>query len=639
MKAICTLIFVLLAGTAYGQSKLRPCAGLDKTLWGSCFGTFIYNANNQLKGSKYVGEFNGPSFDGQGTLFRVDGSIGLGEWKSDKPHGKFIEYRADGSIERSGIFVNGKLTQPQYIDPNSFTSISRNSTAPAVSDSPRQTIAIATETCERTYQLIDSLKKIHCLDKFSISKKIIKNHNKTLIDLVKNSLCWSLAIPTEASCNIIGFSSAWPSHCGMSLTMELRNKEALDRCEVTGCKCSLVISSNDIVDDQLFFSYATPDINLVVKDNTLKKIGPDINKNFESENKQLVNKPSGLSILVTNTNPDLNGEFTLNIKVDSILKNLKVNNKEIPVSQDFFYKLNRLATIGQESHFVVEAEDINGNKANQTLSVMRKLNLSNTVFAELSPLDIVKSNKKDAVAILIGIEKYKNLPKADFANSDARVFYDYAIRALGIDPENIKLLVDQDAEQAEILRTLKSWLPARVRPSTNIFLYYSGHGLPTSDGKGLYLLPVGADKDFVDRTSLLQAEINSLLQAAKAKSVTIFLDSCYSGTGRTGETIVANARPISLKLSESVFPPEFNVISASQNDQISSSSPDLKHGIFSYYLMKGMEGDADINKDGIVSFGEMHSYLTEKVTKHSSMDNRIQIPQFLGDPNKVLISR
>ena len=102
---------------------------------------------------------------------------------------------------------------------------------------------------------------------------------------------------------------------------------------------------------------------------------------------------------------------------------------------------------------------------------------------------------------------------------------------------------------------------------------------------------------------------------------------------------MANARPISLKLSEAVFPPEFNVISASQSDQISSSSPDLKHGIFSYYLMKGMEGNADINKDGIVTFGEMHSYVTEQVSKHAGMVNRIQIPQFFGDPNKVLISR
>ena len=101
MKTFYTLILVLLAGTAYGQSNLPDCKHYAGQIdfRGRCFGTYIYNTNDQFKGSKYVGEFSGSSFDGQGTLFRVDGSIWLGEWKSDKPHGKFIEYRADGSIE------------------------------------------------------------------------------------------------------------------------------------------------------------------------------------------------------------------------------------------------------------------------------------------------------------------------------------------------------------------------------------------------------------------------------------------------------------------------------------------------------------------------------------------------------------
>jgi hypothetical protein len=46
------------------------------------------------------------------------------------------------------------------------------------------------------------------------------------------------------------------------------------------------------------------------------------------------------------------------------------------------------------------------------------------------------------VAIIIGIADYKNLPRADYANDDARAFYDYAIRGLGVRAENIKLLVD-----------------------------------------------------------------------------------------------------------------------------------------------------------------------------------------------------
>jgi len=499
--------------------------------------------------------------------------------------------------------------------------------------------AFSAETCEMSYQLTDSLKKIHCLDKFSFSKKKYKNYDKTIIEAAKSSRCWSLAIPIEESCNAIGFSSVYPVHCGRLEAAEIRNRNALGMCQAAGCKCSLVIAANDIIDSQLFFSYAMRDNDLMANNTQLKETEPSVNKSLDIEIRQSVDKSNKFNILITNSNPDLNGEFTLTIKSDSKLSKLKVNNKEIPISQDFQYNLKRLATIGQETQFVVEAEDINGNKATQTLGVIRKLKQFNTVFNELSPVDIVRASKKDAIAILIGIEKYKSLPKADFANSDARVFYDYAVRALGVDPENIKLLVDQEAEQAEILRTLKLWLPARVKPTTDIFVYYSGHGLPTSDGKGLYLLPVGVDKDFIDRTAILHTEINTLLQSAKAKSVTIFLDSCYSGTARSGETLVANARPISLKMNEAVFPTDFNVISASQSDQISSSSAELKHGIFSYYLMKGMEGEADLNKDGKITFGEMHSYLTDQVSKHAGMSNRVQNPQFQGDPSKILVSK
>jgi uncharacterized caspase-like protein len=137
----------------------------------------------------------------------------------------------------------------------------------------------------------------------------------------------------------------------------------------------------------------------------------------------------------------------------------------------------------------------------------------------------------------------------------------------------------------------------------------------------------------------MQAEINAAIQSAKPRSVIVFLDSCYSGQARTGETLVASARPVALKAVKQLFPDSFAVFSASQNDQISSSSPDLKHGIFSYYLMRGMEGDADANRDGKITAGEMQAYLLEQVTRQAGMQNRIQQPQLIGDSNRVLVGR
>lgn len=94
-----------------------------------------------------------------------------------------------------------------------------------------------------------------------------------------------------------------------------------------------------------------------------------------------------------------------------------------------------------------------------------------------------------------------------------------------------------------------------------------------------------------------------------------------------------------MKLEKQLFPESFTVISASKADQTSSSSSDLKHGIFSYYLMRGMEGDADINRDGRITAGEMHTYLTEQMARQAGMMNRQQVPQLIGDANRVLVGQ
>ena len=102
---------------------------------------------------------------------------------------------------------------------------------------------------------------------------------------------------------------------------------------------------------------------------------------------------------------------------------------------------------------------------------------------------------------------------------------------------------------------------------------------------------------------------------------------------------LASARPVSIKVDENAYPSNFSVISASANSQISSSSPDLKHGIFSYYLMKGMEGDADQDGDGKITLGEMQAFLADKVPRYAMKTNRKQEPQMVGDANRVLMTR
>ena len=347
---------------------------------------------------------------------------------------------------------------------------------------------------------------------------------------------------------------------------------------------------------------------------------------------------ASIAIQASASPPDAFGEVTLTIRTNADTSSLKLNGDELGGKADGVYTAKRVARAGQETKFTVVARDLYGNTDTKVLTVSRPLSEAKESFAELNAANLRPQRGRDAVAIVIGIQDYLRVPKAEFAKDDAQAFYDYALR-LGIKPENINMMLDSKADDVSIVKAFKNWLPSRVtKDKTDVYVFFSGHGLPSDDGK-LYLLPYGVDKDLLERTAVAQKEVVNLLQAARPKSVTMFIDSCYSGQTRGGEQLLANAKPVSIMVSEKAYPDNFTVMSASASSQISSSSPDLKHGIFSYYLMKGLEGDADYNKDGTITIGKLQSYLSEKVPRFAMKMNRTQEPQLVGDSARVLVSK
>ena len=348
---------------------------------------------------------------------------------------------------------------------------------------------------------------------------------------------------------------------------------------------------------------------------------------------------STLSLSASASQPDSHGVVTLTITTNSDTASLKINGDEAGGRSDGRYSVRKFAQVGN-TKFDVVAVDRSGNIESQTVTVIRKPADSTARFAALNPIGLSARLPRDAVAIIIGIQDYRRVPKAEFASNDARVFYDYAIRGLGVRPENVKLLTDDQADDVAILGAFKNWLPLKSRKAkTDVYVFYSGHGYPSDDGSSLYFLPHGVDRQFLDRTAIKQSEIVSALQAVSPRSVTLFLDACYSGQSRTGETLLAGARPILIQPKAATFPSNFTVLSASAPEQIASSSPDLKHGIFSYFLMKGMEGEADQNKDGAITVQEMQAYLSDAVGRKAMSINRTQQPQLAGDQSKVLVTR
>ena len=262
------------------------------------------------------------------------------------------------------------------------------------------------------------------------------------------------------------------------------------------------------------------------------------------------------------------------------------------------------------------------------------------VYEELNPIKINGYKSDNKVAIIIGIEKYiylENL-EAPFANRDASAFREYTSRALGVKSSNIKLLLDNKANRPQILEALKIWLPKIARGGKKeIYIFFAGHGLASFDGKDLFILPHDGNSSLLSDTAITRNEIIKLIQRVEPKTVTMFFDTCYSGQTRDEQMLVSDLRSIIIEAAKQDTPDNFTIFSASGSKQVSGSIKEAKHGIFSYFLMKGLEGKADSNNDKQITNGELIAYLKTNVSKEALSQNREQDPMLVGNANKVIM--
>jgi hypothetical protein len=593
-------------------------------------------------GNKYVGEYKDGEMNGLGMLTVTDGGWYYGEWQNNKPQGQGIKFYSRSGERKEGIWENNNFIREAKVNLPAINNNTATNTDRTDIDRKRQHLAEERRRLEENKRQHEQAKYV---GEYKDGKKsgqgthTFANGDKYVGEF------WDDMYNGQGVFTFVNGDQQegiWENnkfiHEVKVNLQNLNNDTAIntDRSDIDRERQQLAEERRRLEEERRQQDRQTATVHESQRQQLAeerRRLEEDKRQHEQAKSSQRIN------LQVTHTQPTSDGSFLIEVKTNADTASLKIDGKEEGGKADGNYSIKRIARAGQASSFKIIATDVYGNTDIKSITISRTIVDSKVTYVALNPAQVRQQSTRDAVAIIIGIADYKSLPKADFANDDARAFYDYAIRALGIKPENIKLLVDSDAEEVEIMRTFRNWLPSKVRSTTDVYVFYSGHGLPTADGQGLYLIPPRAARDLIDDTAIPFSKINAALQSAKPKSVTMILDACYSGQARSGETLVASARPVQLKTENRLFPENFTVITASQNDQISSSNPDLQHGIFSYYLMKGMEGEADANRDGKITLGEMQAYLVENVGRQAGMMNRKQEPQLVGDANRVLVGR
>ena len=213
------------------------------------------------------------------------------------------------------------------------------------------------------------------------------------------------------------------------------------------------------------------------------------------------------------------------------------------------------------------------------------------------------------LAVGIGAYRDDQIPPRKFAAQDAELVAGYFQSIGGMPGENVRLLQDKRALRADIEEAVLDWLPSKATPDSIIIVYFAGQALVSPAGE-TFLVPYEGTRNSAARLYRLKD-----LQAALGKLKTRLTLLIFDGSAlRLGADNKAKGK------TASAAGPQWEVGSRNIVRLIATSGfqaglePDkLKHGLFTYYLLRGLKGEADENGDGEVSLGELASYLSDSV--------------------------
>jgi len=264
---------------------------------------------------------------------------------------------------------------------------------------------------------------------------------------------------------------------------------------------------------------------------------------------------------------------------------------------------------------------------------------------EYTPLARQPENKH-AVAVIIGNKVYADkVPAVSFAHNDADAMRDFLINQLGYRDGNIIDL--RDASQAKFTavfgseKSHKGKLFGYVRPNkSDVTVFYSGHGVPGSNDKRGYLLPVDGDPDLAEFNGYPIDLLFRNLAKIESRSMTVFLDACFSGNTPKG-MLLRSASGISITPRMPAATGKMVVVTAARGDQLASWDEAARQGLFTKHLLRALKGAADGedygNGDGKVTLGEVQTYLDDEMTYQARRQyGRAQQVWAQGDPGVVL---
>ena len=231
-----------------------------------------------------------------------------------------------------------------------------------------------------------------------------------------------------------------------------------------------------------------------------------------------------------------------------------------------------------------------------------------------------KTLRPRVFAVVVGISDYQGTElDLSYSDRDAQLFYNHLRSAMPAEMAAGKsvLLLNERATLSNINAALSDVF-STSSPNDFIIFYFSGHG------------SVGQFVPYNHSFGLSHQDLKNYFKNTEAKFRLVVADACFSGSiGTPNQTSVSD--------TQDLFDSRLAVIMSSKPDQTSLEMGSLEQGVFSYHLIRGMQGLADLNQDKYVTAGELFMYTKNKVANHTSNE---QIPVIYGvNLNKIPLTK
>jgi tetratricopeptide (TPR) repeat protein len=255
-----------------------------------------------------------------------------------------------------------------------------------------------------------------------------------------------------------------------------------------------------------------------------------------------------------------------------------------------------------------------------TVSAAQQEGRPKRVIAVL-PQEVQAFERQAKVALLVGVGDYPEsggLSRVRYAASDVTAL----ATALDDDGYTVRSLINSEATRGAVRKALRDMAELVDKDQGTALFYFSGHGF-AQDGVN-YLAVYGTVADDLKGEGLPLAEVLELIGRVPARRKVLFMDACRNNP-LVGREISSPRSFTTLSEGEGL-----RILYATRPGGLSYENDQLEHGVFSYFLLRGLRGEA-AGKDGLITFSDLANYVTESVRTFGLQKGEAQIPFESGE--------